>query len=105
MKKASSIRDGDGEVAEHGRIVLPGDQVVHASALSAPSLILFGTGLSEIDRGLVASLSGTVKVLASGKGGAGDVRVWVDANSRRYSPSIQVSNKLHMSPYTHRVID
>ena len=103
MKKASSIRDGDGDVAEHGRIVLPGDQVVHASALSAPSLILVGTGLSEIDRGLVASLSGTVKVLASGKGG--DVRVWVDANSRRYSPSIQVSNKLHMCPYIDRVID
>jgi len=75
------------EVAEHGKIVLPGDQVVHASALDAAQLIRVGTGLSEKGSGLVASRSGAVKVL-SGK--AGDVRVWVDGNARRYSPCVQV---------------
>lgn len=75
------------EVVENGKIVLPGDQVVHASALDAAQLIRVGTGLSEKGSGLVASRSGAVKVL-SGK--AGDVRVWVDGNARRYSPCVQV---------------
>ena len=45
-------------LAEHGKIVLPGDQVVHASSLSAASVIRVGTGLSEIGSGLVACHSG-----------------------------------------------
>ena len=83
---------GPAAVAEHGRIVLPGDQVVQPAALANASVISVGTGLVEVSSGLVAARSGTVKVLP-GKSGAGDVRVWIDGNSRRYTPSAQVLSR------------
>ena len=51
-------------VACHGQVVIPGDRVVEASSLGSASVIRVGTGLSEQGVDLVASRSGTVKVLA-----------------------------------------
>ena len=80
--------EGRAAVAEHGRVVIPGDTVVHKASLCNASVISVGQGLSEVGGGQVASRCGTVKVL-KGKSGGGDVRVWVDGNSRRYSPAAQ----------------
>ena len=59
-----SVSAAPAPVAVHGKVVLPGDPVVEASSLGSASVIRVGTGLSEQGSNLVASRSGTVKVLA-----------------------------------------
>ena len=59
---------GPAAVAEHGRIVLPGDQVVQPAALANASVISVGTGLVEVSSGLVAARSGTVRMRSDGGG-------------------------------------
>lgn len=76
-------------VAEAGKLVIPGDQVVRSTSLAPSAVVRAGTGLAEEGSGLVAMRSGTVRVL-SPKDGAGDTHVWVDSNARRYSPCVQV---------------
>ena len=94
--------------AEGGKMVIPGDTVVHSASLAPGAVVRAGTGLAEVGSGLVAMRSGTVRVLsAKANDRAGDTHVWLDSNARRYTPCVQVraeTLRMRASQRTHLLL-